>query len=140
MVSSIDIDFEFTSPFSYDIGDGNGVQDYSVQIDCDGESLANVYEVCKWATRDGAAGGYLETQTDANGINGEAYRYAHDTYSEVKASPFGTFAGGKFFGAQGVYFINLHADDAQAFQLIDKAGIARTPPNYQSVVITGVIS
>lgn len=139
-VSAIDIDFEFTTPFSYDIGDGNGVQDYSVQVDCNGVSLSNVYEVCKWATRDGATGTYLETQSDANAIDGEAYRYAHNTYSEVKASPFGTFAGGKFFGAQGVYFINLHADDAQAFQLVDNAGTTRFPPDYQAFSVSGVVS
>lgn len=139
-VSSIDIDFEFTSPFSYDIGDGNGVQDYSVQIDCDSISLANVYEVCKWATRDGAESGYLETESDANAIDGEAYRYALSTYAEVKASPFGTFAGGKFFGARGVYFINLHADDVQNIQLVDNAGNTRSPPNFQAFSISGVVS
>ena len=140
VVSSIDIDFEFTTPFSYDIGDGNGVQDYNVQIDCDSISLANVYEVCKWATRDGEDGGYLETETDANGVDGEAYRYAKAAYAEVKASPFGTFAGGKFFGARGVYFINLHADDVQNYQLVDNAGVTRSPPNYQAFSVNGVES
>lgn len=134
----IDIDFEFTTPFSYDIGDGNGVQNYNVQIDCNNQTLDKVYEVCKWATRDGATGTYLETESDANAINGEAYRYAKATYAEVTASPLGTFAGGKFFGARGVYFINLHADDAQAFQLVDAAGTTRYPPNYQSFAVNSV--
>lgn len=137
---AIDIDFEFTSPFSYNIGDGSGVQDYNVQINCNGQTLDKVYEVCKWATRDGATGAKLETESDANAINGEAYRYAKSTYAEVTASPLGTFAGGKFFGARGVYFTNLHGDDAQNFQLIDAGGTARFPPNYQAFAVSGVES
>ncbi len=136
----IDIDFEFSSPFQYDIGDGNGAQDYNVQIDCNGQTLDKVYEVCKWATRDGATGEKLETESDGNTINGEAYRYAKASYAEVTASPLGTFAGGKFFGARGVYFTNLHGDDAQNFQLIDANGVARFPPNYQAFTVGGVES
>lgn len=137
---AIDIDFEFTTPFTYDIGDGAGSQPYNVAIDCNGQTLDKVYEVCKWATRDGAIGTYLETESDANAINGEAYRYAKSTYAEVTAAPLGTFAGGKFFGARGVYFINLHGDDAQNFQLIDNNGVARFPPNYQAFTVSGVVA
>ena len=137
--ATVAIDFSFTSPFSYDIGDGAGVQDYEVQIDCNGQTLSKVYEVMKWWTRENSVT-QLETGADASFINWEAYRYANNTYPEVVASPLGTFAWGKAFMARSVYFTNLHADDAQAFQLIDKAGVARTPPNFQSVVITGVVS
>ena len=65
---------------------------------------------------------------------------ADDAYSPVVVSPFGTFAGGKFFGAQGVYFTNLHGDDAQAFQLVDNSGTTRNPPNYQAFTVNGVVS
>ena len=137
--ATVAIGFNFTAPYSYDIGDGNGVQDYEVQIDCDGQSLAIVYEVMKWWTRDGSVTA-LEMNSDGNTQDGEEYRYAVDTYAEVKASPLGTFAGGKMFGARSLYFIDLHADDAQAFQLIDKAGTTRFPPNYQSFVVTGLVA
>ena len=133
------IGFNFTSPYSYDIGDGNGAQGYNIQIDCDGQSLAKIYEVCKYWTRDGSTE-QLELNSDGNFVDGQEYRYAKDTYAEVKASPLGTFAGGKFFGARGVYFINLHGDDVQSFQLIDAAGVTRNPPNYQSFAITGLVS
>lgn len=136
---NIAIDYEFTSPFSYDIGDGNGVQDYNVKIDCNSQTLDKVYEVCKFWTRDGSTE-QMETESDANMINGEAYRYSISSYAEVTASPLGTFAGGKFFGARGVYFTNLHADDAQNFQLIDANGTTRNPPNYQSFAVNGVVS
>jgi len=137
--ASIAVAFSFSSPYTYDIGDGNGVQPYDVQIDCDNRRLSDVYEVAKYWTRDGSLK-QLEYNTDSNFINGEAYRYADSTYAEVTASPLGTFAGGKFFGAQGVYFTNLHADDAQAFQLIDNNGVTRFPPNYQAFVVNGVVS
>ncbi len=138
-LATVAIGFNFTAPYSYDIGDGNGVQPYNVQIDCDGQSLAMVYEVCKYWNRDGSTK-QLEQDTDSNFVDGEEYRYAKSTYAEVKPSPLGTFAGGKFFAARGVYFIDLHADDVQAFQLIDANGVSRSPPNYQSFAITGLVS
>lgn len=138
-LATVAIGFNFTSPYSYDIGDGNGAQPYNVQVDCDGESLAIVYEVCKYWNRDGSTK-QLEQDTDSNFVDGEEYRYAKNTYAEVKPSPLGTFAGDKFFGARGVYFTNLHADDVQAFQLKDANGVTRNPPNYQSFAITGLVS
>ena len=137
--ATVAIGFNFTTPYSYDIGDGNGVQDYNVQIDCDSQRLSVVYEVMKWWTRDGSVT-QLEFNSDSNFIDGEQYRYAKDTYSEVRPSPLGTFAGGKMFGARGVYFTNLHADDAQAFQLVDAGGTTRYPPNYQSFLISDLVS
>lgn len=138
-LATVAIGFNFTAPYSYDVGDGNGVQPYNVQIDCDGQTLAIVYEVCKYWNRDGSTK-QLEQDTDSNFVDGEEYRYAKNTYAEVKPSPLGTFAGGKFFGARGVYFTNLHADDVQAFQLIDANGVSRTPPNYQYFAMTGLVS
>jgi len=138
--ATIAIDFAFTTPFSYDIGDGSGAQDYEVQIDCNGKRLSWVYEVCKWWTRTGSTT-QLETISDSNFMDGQEYKSAnHTSYAEVKASPLGTFAGGKFFGARSVYFTNLHADDAQAFQLVDKAGTTRYPPNYQAFSVAGLVA
>ncbi|NOR85395.1 hypothetical protein GQ473_04700 [archaeon] len=137
--STIAVAYDFASTYSYDIGDGAGVQAYDCQIDANSQSLSNVYEVCKYWTRR-TSGKQLETNSDNNFINGEAYIYADSTYSPVVVSPFGTFAGGKFFAARGIYFINLHGDDAQAFQLIDNAGNTRNPPNYQAFTVAGVIS
>ena len=137
-VATIAVTFEFTAPHTYDVGDGNGAKDYTIQIDCDGRRLSDVYEVTKYWTSENTST-ILEVDSDGNAINGEAYRYARASYgTEVVSAPFGTFAGGKFFGAQGVYFINLHADDAQAFQLIDDSGASRIPPNYQAFSMGGV--
>ncbi len=123
--------------YSYDIGDGAGAQVYDIQIDCNGQPLADVYEVTKWATRDGST-----SQLENYGVadDGQEYITFDAAYAEVVTAPFGTFAGGKFFGARGVYFVNLHADDAQAFQLIDAAGTTRNPPNYQAFTMSNVES
>lgn len=138
-IATIAIDFGFTTPYQYDIGDGNGNQPYEVRIDCDSQTLDKVYEVCKYWTRSGSTK-QLETNADGQFVDGQEYDSA-DTgvYANVKACPMGTFAGGKFFGARSVYFINLHANDAQNFQLIDKAGTTRDPPNYQAFGVSGLV-
>jgi hypothetical protein len=138
-VATIAIDFSFSSPYSFDINDGNGAQPYDVRIDCDGRRLTDVYEVQKYWTRDGSLK-QLEVDSDGNFINGEAYRYADATYAEVTASPLGTLAGGRAFGAQGIHYINLHADDAQSYQLIDNNGVTRFPPNYQAFSVDGLVA
>lgn len=137
--ATVAIDYQFAAPFSFDIGDGAGGQDYECRINADNVSLAFVYEVMKWWTRTGSVT-QLETDADATFINGEAYRFVDTAYAEVKASPLGSFAGGTMFGARSVFFINLIAADAQSFQLIDKAGVTRNPPNSQSFVITSMES
>ena len=138
-LATVAIDYAFSSPFSYDIGDGNGAQSYEVQVDCNSQPLSIVYEVLKFWCREGSTK-QLETGADAATLNGEIYRYAVDTYAEKVASPLGTFAGGKMFGARSIYFTNLHGDDAQNFQLIDKGGTTRNPPNFQSFQIINVVS
>jgi len=135
--ASIAYDFNIATPFTYDIGDGNGTQDYEVEIDADGQRLSVVYKVMKHWNRAGSTDIFFVNDTDTP-TEGQAYRYVDSDYPESKQSPLGTFAGGKMFGARSVYFTNLHADDAQAFQLIDKGGTNRFPPNYQSFVVTGL--
>lgn len=63
-----------------------------------------------------------------------------DTVAPVPTAPFGTFAGGKFFGATGVALINFLAADANNFQLIDSEGNGVFPPNKVTVEITGLIA
>lgn len=58
----------------------------------------------------------------------------------VKAAPFGTFAGGTFFGAPGVWILDLFAGDEQAFQLVDDLGATQSPPNTVSIVVTNLVS
>ena len=70
--------------------------------------------------------------------DGEQYISAQAAYTPVKASPLGTFAGGTFFGARGVWIENYDSDDAKNFQLIDSSGVTQNPPNVVSVKVTSV--
>ena len=124
---------------------------YSIIVDSAGRTLSKVYEWLKYVTRDGANSSEVNYQTMYPVISstivtqdGEEYiaaRVSPDTaFTPVKASPFGTFAGGKLFGAQGVWVQNMDAGDIQNFQLIDSNGATRTPPNFQSLTVSGIVS
>ena len=120
--------FGFAGPYSRTLG---GVtKDYDVEIVCDGATVAEMYEACKYVCCEGST-----TQLDSD--NGEEYIYANASYAPVKASPFGTFAGGKFFGARGIWITGYDAADAQAFQLISSDNTPVYPPN---TVICKVVS
>ncbi len=56
------------------------------------------------------------------------------------SSPFGTFAGGKFFGAAGVVLTNVPAVDATDYQLTDDNGNVVVPPNKVSISIANTRS
>jgi hypothetical protein len=116
---------------SRDLNNGNGSQTYEVEVDCGGRTLAQVYERLKWACRHNASG-------TLDGVAAEAYRKADAAYAETKAAPFGTFAGGTFFGAQGVWITNYAAN--QTFQLIDDTGTVQSPPNTVFVEVTSIVS
>jgi len=109
---------------SRDLNNGNGAQDYDVEIDCNGKTMDEVYEFLKWATS------YAYDIT-INGDEGQEYRSASEgTYAEVKVAPFGTIAGGTLYGARGVWFTNYSAAN---FVLIASDTSVQSPPNYQKV-------
>ena len=110
------------APYSKTLG---GVtKNYDVVITCDGAHVAEVYEACKYVCREGST-----VQLFDPADNGEEYIAADSAYAPVKVSPFGTFAGGKFFGAKGIWIEGYHGDDAQLFQLISSDGTTVNPPN-----------
>ena len=116
---------------SKDLNNGAGARDYDVVIDCATRPLAQVYQYLKYlGRRDSAA--------TLDGAAGEQYLAADPAYTQVKAAPFGTFAGGTFFGARGVWIENMDAADAKAFQLLDASGTTQAPPNTVAVKVTGV--
>lgn len=116
---------------SKDLNNGAGSQPYAVEIDCNGHTLAEMYEYLKYATMKGSV-------INMSGIDGEQYISANGSYSPVKQAPFGTFAGGKFFGARGVWIKEYDADDAKNFQLIDSDGDTQNPPNTVTVKVDKV--
>lgn len=116
-----------------DLANGNGAVNYDVVVDCAGRTLAQVYEYLKYVARHNSA-------STLNGDAGEEYLAAGSGYAEVKAAPFGTFAGGKFFGARGVWIEDYNAQDAKNFQLIDASGTTQIPPNVVPIQVTGVVA
>jgi hypothetical protein len=129
----IGIDFTF-GPTSQDLNNGNGYRPYDVIIDCDGKSVYSAYEYTKFACRSGSV-------KALSGISGDRYRSigAQPTW-ETKPAPFGTFAGGKWFCARGVWPTNFDANDAQNIQLTDSSGVVQTPPNTVTLEVTKMVS
>lgn len=130
---------------SQNLNNGNGAKDYDVIIDCAGRSVAQMYEWLKFITRRGYTNSpqileYGTGTTADTAINGEQYIDLLTSFTPVKASPFGTFAGGKFFGAQGVWITNYASTDAQNFQLIDATGTTQIPPNTVNVTVSAVVA
>jgi hypothetical protein len=61
-----------------------------------------------------------------------------EVISANSAAPFGSFAGGVFFGARGVYFSNVAGADANNFTTTTLEGVLKTPPASITVEMTGV--
>jgi len=104
-----------------------------------GRSLSEIYEYLKYACTDGNTDIRYTCESGAIGsgyitqLEGQEYISAQSGYAVTKTSPFGTFAGGTFFGAQGVWLEGMAAADANNIQLTDADGTVRTP--YQSVTV-----
>lgn len=118
---------------SKDIGDGTGSHNYDVVIDGGGNSVIDVYRRLKYLTR--------EQNTSAidspeNTTEGRFYISAVGGYTQIKSAPFGSFAGGKFFGARGVWLENV--SDSNNMVLIDAAGDTHTPPTTIAITVSSV--
>ena len=120
---------------SKDIGDGSGAVNYDVVIDGGGNAIIDVYRRLKYLTRRENS---TAIDSPENTAEGRFYQACNAAYAQTKAAPFGTFAGGKFFGARGVWVDNI--SDPNNRELIDAAGATHTPPNAITVSVTGVVS
>lgn len=127
-----------------DIGQG-GDQPYNVVVQMNGATMETLYEWLKFITEERAGsltdpGAFLYPNNIET--EGRLYQKADSTYGAadlVKVAPFGTFAGGSFFGARGVFVENMDSTDVQSYQLIDAAGTTRNPPNFQAVAVSGLV-
>ena len=110
------------------MNNGNGLQPYNSVVDCAGRAMLQTYQYLKYITAHNSA-------STINGDAGEEYRSAKETdgYTDLKQAPFGSFAGGTFFGARGVWVENYLL---AAFSLTDADGDLQNPPNYQKVSVS----
>lgn len=105
-----------------DLGNGNGMVPFDVEIDCGHRtSIQQVYEYLKYITS-------RTSPVVLNAAPGYFYQKCQPSYAEDTTSPFGTFAGGDFFGARGVYLKNIPAVDIAHVALTDSTGTKQTFP------------
>ena len=128
-----------------DVGDGGGDQPYYVVIDANTATALQSYEMSKFLTRD-EAGSATDLGSvlypDNAVIDGRLYQKANTLISPAninKPAPLGTFGGGSWFLAEGIFIEDLAAADAQNFQLTDANGVVRNPPNIQAVSVGGLV-
>lgn len=116
-----------------DLGNGNGSKLYKGIIDCANKPLATVYQALMAATEEGSV-------TTIGGVPGWRYRALNAAYNEVTSAPFGQFAGGTFFVAQGWWLSNVPAGDAENYQLIADDGTTQVPPTQTGVTIGNLVA
>ena len=76
-----------------------------------------------------------------NAIPGYRYRVLPgQTYAENIAAPFGSFAGGKWFVAQGWWLTGVQAADSKNYQLVSHTGVTETPPTSVAIQVGGVVA
>lgn len=128
-----------------DIGQG-GEQPYNVHFILDGATGLQMYEFMKFITEE-RAGSTTDPATflypNNTAVQGRLYQLASSSYGAAdlnKQAPFGSFAGGRFFGARGVFISGIAGADSQNYELIDANGTTRTPPNFQTVSVTGTVN
>lgn len=123
---TMDRNFGQQSAYPYDVIIQGG------SIYAAGRTLAQVYEYFKFACQ---AGSVFQMFTVVSAVitilDGQEYIIAYSGYVPAKSAPLGTFAGGKYFGAQGVWIEGMAA--GQSYQYTDSNGVIRSP--YASIII-----
>lgn len=118
-----------------DLGGGAGSLLHKGTITLDGSiSVAQAYQALMWACSESSG-------ITFNSVPGWRYRVLPgQTYAENTSAPFGSFAGGKWFVAQGWWLTGVQAGDSKNYQLISHNGTVETPPNSVTVSIGGIVS
>lgn len=118
-----------------DLGGGQGSLLHKGTITLDGStSLADAYQALMWACSESST-------ITFNSIPGYRYRILPgQAYAENVPAPFGSFAGGKWFVAQGWWLAGVMAGDSKNYQLISHIGTTETPPTSVAVQVSGIVS
>lgn len=115
------------------LGGGQGPLLHKGTITLDGSTtLANAYQALMWACSENST-------INFNGVPGWRYRVLPgQTYAENIAAPFGSFAGGKWFVAQGWWLAGVMATDSKNYQLISHTGVIEIPPTTIVLEVSNV--
>lgn len=85
-------------------------------------------------------GTFVDTNTLTSGTTTATVNGTPETINQSKQSAFGTFAGGKFFGARGVWIYNMLGSDGNNYSLTDSTGTTQNPPSTISITVSSVAS
>ena len=117
-----------------DLGNGNGSKLYKGTIALTSScTLQEAYQYLQYLTRENSA-------ATLNSIPGWRYRVLNAAYTEIPSAPFGTFAGGSFFIAQGWWITGVLAGEATKYQLIAHDGTVQTPPTLIGITVGNLVS
>lgn len=118
-----------------DLGGGQGALLHKGTITLDGSiTLAQAYQALMWACSESST-------VTFNSVPGYRYRVLPgQTYAENVPAPFGSFAGGKWFVAQGWWLTGVQAGDSKNYQLISHSGTTETPPTSVAIQVSGIVS
>lgn len=117
-----------------DLGNGNGSKLYKGTIALTGScTLQEAYQYLQYLTRENSS-------ATLNGAPGWRYRVLNSAYTEIPSAPFGTFAGGTFFVAQGWWLTGVLPAEATKYQLIAHDGTTQTPPTLVGISVGNLVS
>lgn len=117
-----------------DLGNGNGSKLYKGTITLSGGcTLQEAYQYLQYLARESST-------STLNGVLGWRYRVLNAAYTEIPSAPFGTFAGGTFFVAQGWWLTGVLAAEATKYQLIAHDGTTQVPPTLIGITVGNLVS
>jgi hypothetical protein len=126
-------DFAFSLQAAYD---------YSVFIEGGniyeaGRSVTHIYSYLQYKCRDGNTDNlHLSDGASITLTQAQEYIRPVSTYAAEKSAPFGTLAGGVFFGARGVWLQGMSTADANNIKLTDHNNNLREPFVVVDVSVT----
>jgi hypothetical protein len=117
-----------------DLNNGNGGKLYKGTITLTGgATLQEAYQYLQYLARENSA-------ATVNGVPGWRYRVLNAAYTENVSAPFGSFAGGTFFVAQGWYITGVLPAEATKYQLIAHDGTSQVPPTLVGISVGNLVS
>lgn len=115
------------------LGNGNGSKLYKGTITLSGGcTLQEAYQYLQYLTRESST-------STLNSIPGWRYRKLNVDYSEIQSAPFGIFAGGAFFVAQGWWLTGVLSAEATKYQLIAHDGTTQVPPTLIGITVGNLV-
>ena len=93
-----------------------------------------------YATLNNSQGTFVTGETVSIGGNDLVNLTTVTAITPFKASPLGTFAGGRYFGAPGMYLLNVPGADLNNYQVIADDGATFQEPIQVTFSLTGIVT